>query len=80
MTLEFEDPQYRNVKVDTIWNTVRDKEMELTLTREELKRIREGQTREKIVKEGFWWMRPDDIAFRSPTDSDEGRSVLHSGV
>ena len=46
--------------------------MELTLTREELKRIREGQTREMIVKEGFWWMRPDDVVFRPPTETKTG--------
>jgi hypothetical protein len=51
--LEFEDLQYLYFKVDTVWNAVRDKEMEHNLTREELKRIREGQTREMIAKERF---------------------------
>jgi hypothetical protein len=48
LTAEFEDLQYLNFTADSVWNAARDKEMERNLTREELKRLRQGQASREI--------------------------------
>jgi hypothetical protein len=42
--------------------------MDLPLTREELHQLQEDQNRETIAKIRFWWLRPDGIVFRPPTE------------
>ena len=61
-SLAIEDLQYLNITQDTTWNAARARELARLLTREESKRILEGQSRETLAKERFWQMRPDDIA------------------
>ena len=46
--------------------------MDRPLTREELRQIQEGQSRETIAKIRFWQMRPDGIAFRPPDETKAG--------
>jgi hypothetical protein len=57
---------------DSIWNTARDQGMEHTLTREESRRVQKGQTREQIVYDRFWRLRPDGIAVRLTTETETG--------
>ena len=73
LTLESEELQYLNLSANSIWNEARDREIERTLTREELKRVQEGQaSRETIAKDRFWRMGPDGIAFPPPTKPKAG--------
>ena len=46
--------------------------MSRPLTRDELKQIKEGQSRETIAKIRFWRLRLDGIAFRPPTETKAG--------
>ena len=42
------------------------------LTQAESKLILEGQDKETITQTRFWRLRPDDIVFRPPTESETG--------
>jgi hypothetical protein len=55
LPLEIEGLQYLNITKDAIWNAARDREMEntVTLTREESKRVHEGQDREAVAQDRF---------------------------
>jgi hypothetical protein len=56
ITSDFKDKQYLNLTQDTIWNTTRVLEMARPLTPVEDRRIKEGTSKETVVKENFWWM------------------------
>ena len=53
ITSEFKDIPYLNLTQDTIWNTVRAREMAHPLTPVEDRRIKEGIPKETVVKESF---------------------------
>jgi hypothetical protein len=50
-------------------SVVRTREMDHPLTQGETRRVREGQSKEVIGKERFWWIRPDVIAVLVPTEN-----------
>ena len=50
---EIEALKYLNLTQDTIWNTVRDREMKRPLTQEEGRKIQEGQPKEEVARERF---------------------------
>jgi hypothetical protein len=61
-----------NLTQDTIWNTVRTREMDRSLTPAEARSVQVGQSKEEIVKERFWRMRPDGIAVLPPVGNKTG--------
>ena len=63
---EIEGIQYLNLTQDTIRNTARDREIQCPITQEENRRIQEGQSKETVVKETFWRLRPDGITVLPP--------------
>ena len=72
LTDEFKDLhrlQWLNITKDSIWNAERDREMSRPLTRDELKLTKKDQSRETITQTRFWWLRPDGISFRPPTET-----------
>jgi len=69
LPLEIKGLQYPNITKDVIWNAARNREMERTLTREELKRVQEGQARETVAQDKFWRMRRDGIVVLPPTET-----------
>jgi len=72
ITSDFKDLQYLNLTQDTIWNAARARELARPLTQVEDRRIREGSPKETVVKESFWWMRPDGIAVLPPVGNKAG--------
>jgi hypothetical protein len=72
ITSEFKDIQYLNLTQETIWNAARAREMARPLTPVEDRRIKEGIPKETVVKESFWWMRPDEIAVLPPVGDTAG--------
>ena len=72
LSMEFEELLWLNITEDSLWNAARDREMSRPLTRDELKQIKEGQSRETIAKIRFWRLRLDGIAFRPPTETKAG--------
>ena len=55
-----------------MWNAARAREMVCPLTQAEDGRIKEGVSKEAIVKERFWRMRPDGIAVLPPVGNTTG--------
>jgi hypothetical protein len=51
--------------LQTIWD-------EITFTSGEDRRIKEGIPKETVVKESFWWMRPDGIVVLPPVGNMTG--------
>ena len=74
LPLEIEGLQCLNITKDVIWNAARSREMECTLTEEELKRVQEGQPRETVAQDRFWRMRPDRIVVLPPIGNKAGVS------
>ena len=73
LTDEFkEDLQWLNITKDSIWNTVRQREINRSLTQTESKLIREGQNKETISQSRFWRIRPDVIVFCPSTETKVG--------
>jgi hypothetical protein len=72
ITSDFEDMQYLNLTPETIWNAARAREMALSFTPVENKRIKEGIPRETVMQESFWWIRPDGIAVLPPVGDTIG--------
>jgi hypothetical protein len=72
ITSEFKDIQYLNLTQETIWNVAGDREMTRPLTSGEERRIKEGIPKEAVVKESFWWMRPDGIVVLPPVGNTVG--------
>jgi hypothetical protein len=72
ITSDFEDIQYLNLTQETIWNATRAREMARPLTPVEDRRIKEGIPRETVVKESFWWMRPEGITVLPPVGDTVG--------
>jgi hypothetical protein len=46
--------------------------MDLPLTQTEARRVQEDKSKEEIVKERFWRMRPDDIVVLPPVGNKVG--------
>ena len=46
--------------------------MNRPLTRDELRQVQGGQSRETLAKTRFWRLRLDDISFRPPTETKAG--------
>ena len=70
---EFEEElKWINITTDSIWNTARDRKLELPLTQSELKLIETGLSRESVAQTRFWRLLPDGLAFRLSTKTKEG--------
>ena len=73
LTEEFEEElQWLNITVDSLWNTVRERETKHPFTQSELKLITAGQTRDSVAQNRFWRLRPDGLSFRLPTKTSSG--------
>ena len=73
LTEEFrEDLQWLNFMKDSIWNTVRDHEINHPLTQAESKLTLEDQDKETVSETRFWRLRPDVIVFRPSTETKTG--------
>ncbi len=70
ITSDFEDIQY--LTQETIWNAARAREMSRPLTQAQRERIKEGISRETVMKESFWRLRPDGIAVLPPVGNKVG--------
>ena len=64
--------RYLNLTQETIWNEARVREMSRPLTPVQHERIKEGISRETVMKESFWRLRPDGIAVLPPAGNKEG--------
>jgi hypothetical protein len=69
---EIEGQRYLNLTQDALWNAARTREMDRPLTQGEARRVQEGQSKEAIVKERLWRMRPDGIVVLPPTGNKAG--------
>ena len=56
----------------TLWNTVREREMRRPLTQVEEVRRKEGVPLEQIPQDRLWSKRPDVIALKMPTKTKVG--------
>jgi hypothetical protein len=72
ITTKFKDIQYLNLTQETICNAERVREMTSPLTPGEDRRIKEGIPKETVVKESFWWIRPDGITVLPPVGNTDG--------